>query len=128
MRALLARIDARAPAWETELLGVELQGAELFHFQVGPTLAATGAAGGVLRVRAGVTFPIHSHHGHEVTFVLEGLYVTDDGHAHGPGSILEMPADTTHAYRAGPPRDLVLMVLHHGITMLNDPPPTNSAK
>lgn len=112
---LLARIDGYE--WETSLLGVRLKGAELFHFQVGPALAATGGAGGVLRVRAGATFPQHRHHGDETTYVLEGGYLAD-GRVYGPGSTVEMAADSAHDYRAAPERDLVIMVLHRGITLL----------
>jgi hypothetical protein len=57
MRRLLARVDGSA--WESTLQGVRLQGTELFHFQVGPRLAADGAAGGVVLVRGGVMFPRH---------------------------------------------------------------------
>jgi quercetin dioxygenase-like cupin family protein len=115
IRKLLARIDGFE--WETSLLGVQLQGSELFHFAVGPNLRATGAAGGVLRVRAGVTFPQHRHHGDEVTYVLEGGYLAD-GKSYGPGSTIPMSGGTTHDYRSAPERDLVIMVLHRGITLL----------
>jgi quercetin dioxygenase-like cupin family protein len=115
IRRLLARIDGRQ--WETTLLGVELQGAELFHFAVGPALAATGGAGGVVRIRPQVTFPMHRHHGDETTYVLEGGY-TVEGRTHGPGSVIEMSVGTEHDYRAAPGKDLVLMVLHRGITIL----------
>jgi quercetin dioxygenase-like cupin family protein len=115
IRKLLARIDG--PEWERELLGVQLHGSELFHFPVGPQLRATGAAGGVLRVGAGVTFPQHRHHGDEVTYVLEGGYLAD-GRVHGPGSTIEMTGGTAHDYQAAPERDLVIMVLHRGITLL----------
>jgi quercetin dioxygenase-like cupin family protein len=115
IRGLLARIDGQE--WETAVLGVPLQGAELFHFAVGPNLAATGAAGGVLRLRPEVVFPQHSHHGNETTFVLEGGYCVD-GRVHGPGSTIEMSAGSQHDYRSAPGRDLVLMVLHRGITIV----------
>jgi putative transcriptional regulator len=115
MRRLLARIDGGA--WESTLQGVRLQGTELFHFQVGPRLAADGAAGGVVRVRAGVTFPRHTHHGNETTYVLEGGYVTG-GRTYGPGSRLEVTTGTEHAYVAAPERDLVIAVLHRGIAIL----------
>jgi hypothetical protein len=124
LRRLLARIDQSGAqvglagqAWETSLLGVELTGAELFHFPVGPRLAAQGAAGGVLRLQPDVTFPRHSHHGSEVTYVLEGGYLAD-GRRYGPGTSLEVIGGTSHDYRSAPGRDLVLIVLHHGITML----------
>jgi anti-sigma factor RsiW len=112
---LLARIDGYD--WESSLLGVPLKGAELFHFQVGPGLAATGGAGGVLRVRAGVTFPQHRHHGNETTYVLEGGYVAD-GRVYGPGATVEMTGGSAHDYHAAPERDLVIMVLHRGISLL----------
>jgi anti-sigma factor ChrR (cupin superfamily) len=69
----------------------------------------------VLRLGAGQTFPVHRHHGNEVTYVLEGGYVAD-GRVYGPGSQIEMPGDTSHAYQAAPERDLVIMVLHRGIS------------
>lgn len=115
VRKLLARIDEHE--WETSLLGVTLHGSELFHFPVGPRLRETGAAGGVVRVRAGVTFPQHRHHGDEVTYVLEGGYIAD-GRTHGPGSAIAMTGGTEHHYQSAPERDLVIIVLHRGITLL----------
>jgi len=117
LQDLLQRIDDASWTWETSLMGVALHGAELFHFAVGPQLGAEGAAGGVLRVRPGVTFPRHSHHGSEITYVLDGGYVAD-GRSYGPGTQIEVIAGTAHDYRSAPGRDLVLIVLHHGITML----------
>jgi quercetin dioxygenase-like cupin family protein len=115
IRKLLERIDGAE--WEHVLLGVPLHGCELFHFPVGPRLRETGGAGGVLRVRAGATFPQHRHHGDEVTYVLEGGYLAD-GRVHGPGSAITMSGGTAHDYQAAPERDLVIMVLHRGITLL----------
>ena len=112
IRKLLARIDGQP--WESTLMGVTLHGARLFHFAAGPALAAGGAAGGVVRIDAGVTFPRHSHQGREVTYVLEGGYCAD-GRVYGPGSAIEVTAGLIHDYRAAPERPLVLMVLHHGI-------------
>jgi hypothetical protein len=124
VRRLLARVDAGlagrhfdGPPWERSLLGVPLEGAELFHFAVGPTLAATGAAGGAVRIGAGVTFPRHRHNGAETSYVLQGGYCLDD-RVLGPGSVIEMAKDSEHDYRSAPGRDLVLMILHRGITML----------
>jgi quercetin dioxygenase-like cupin family protein len=114
IRGLLARIDGPHAAWERRLMGVALETSELFHFAVGPALAAAGAAGGVLRVRAGGSFPAHHHDGDETTYVLEGACVAD-GRVCGPGSTIEMARGTTHDCRATPERDLVVMVLHRGI-------------
>jgi putative transcriptional regulator len=116
LRRLLGRIDGHE--WETTLQGVSLQGTELFHFQVGPALAATGAAGGVVRVRPGVTFPRHSHGGNETTYVLEGGYCID-GRVFGPGAAIEVSTGVEHDYVAAPERDLVLAVLHRGIKILD---------
>jgi quercetin dioxygenase-like cupin family protein len=121
IRALLARIDDAGRPWERTLLGKPLDGAELFHFAVGPALAASGGAGGVLRLRAGARFPMHRHHGDEVTFVLEGGYrEAGDGAGpiHGPGSVIERSGDSAHDYQAAPGRDLVMMVLHRGISFV----------
>jgi quercetin dioxygenase-like cupin family protein len=115
IRKLLARIDGSE--WENSLLGVQLRGSELFHFPVGPRLRESGAAGGVVRIQAGVTFPQHRHHGDEVTFVLEGGYIAD-GRTYGPGATIPMSGGTEHHYQSAPERDLVIMVLHRGITLL----------
>jgi hypothetical protein len=115
IRGLLARIDDATRPWERSLLGVPLAAAELFHFAVGPRLAAGGGAGGVLRLRAGGSFPVHRHHGNEVTYVLEGGYLAD-GTVYGPGSSIQMISGTSHDYRAAPGRDLIIMVLHRGIS------------
>jgi hypothetical protein len=118
IKKLLSRIDGivKQP-WETSLLGVELKGAELFHFGVGPKLAAGGAAGGIVRIRPNVTFPMHSHNGNEVTYVLEGGYCAD-GRTYGPGSRIEVTGDVVHDYRSAPGRDLIIAVLHRGVVMM----------
>jgi len=118
VRALLARIDqpgAGWAGWDRRIGRVALESSELFHFAVGPTLAASGAAGGVLRVRAGDAFPAHHHDGDETTYVLEGACLSD-GRTYGPGSVIEMERGTAHGFSAAPERDLVVMVLHRGIT------------
>jgi quercetin dioxygenase-like cupin family protein len=120
IKRLLARIDGvvkPANAWETTLMGVALKGAELFHFGVGPRLAASGAAGGIVRIHPDVTFPMHSHNGSEVTYVLEGGYCAD-GRVYGPGSRIEVTGDVVHDYRSAPGRDLVIAVLHRGVVMI----------
>lgn len=118
IRTLLARIDGPREAWQRRLAGVALETSELFHFAVGPGLAAAGAAGGVLRIRAGGSFPSHHHDGDEITYVLEGACAVD-GRPLGPGATIEMKRGSTHDCRALPERDLVVMVLHHGITFVS---------
>lgn len=119
IRSLLARADGERAGWETALDGVALHGTELFHFQVGPGLTATGAAGGVLRMRPGAVFPAHSHGGEETSFILEGACQTDAG-VGGPGTLMTMPGGTSHAFSASPDRPLLLMVLHRGISLHGD--------
>jgi len=119
MRKQLARIDGQQ--WETTILGARLDGAELFHFAVGPRLQSATAAAGVLRLRAGCAFPRHRHLGDEVSYVLEGGYCTEPhegGRILGPGSAIEMAEGSEHEYRAAPGRDLVMMVLHRGIALV----------
>ncbi len=118
IKRLLGRIDGLVKQpWETSLLGVELHGAELFHFGVGPRLQASGAAGGIVRIKPNVSFPMHSHNGNEVTYVLEGGYCAD-GRVYGPGSRIEVTSDVVHDYRSAPNRDLVIAVLHRGVVMV----------
>ena len=115
LRALLARADGAGTFWESRLDATDLPGTELFHFEVGPTLAAAGAAGGVLRLRPGATFPRHSHGGDETTFVLEGALRVDK-QLFGPGAIVGAAKGAIHEFSAAPERSLLIMVLHHGIT------------
>lgn len=110
VRALLARIDD-ALAWEP----APMPWVQLIHFQGGP---ASGAVdNGFVRVAAGAVFPRHRHLGPEMTFVLEGTMIDGD-RRYGPGEVVEWPVDTQHGYRAGPERDLVIMVGYNGIEPL----------
>jgi len=118
IRSLLARADGEGAFWESRLDQTDLPGTELFHFQVGPTLAAAGAAGGVLRLRPGATFPRHTHGGDETTFVLEGAYCIDKKLV-GPGATFHTPKGAIHQFSAAPERSLLVMVLHHGISFDN---------
>lgn len=115
LRGLLARADSHGAFWETRLGEQELPGIELFHFPVGPTLAADGAAGGVLRLRPGATFPRHTHGGDETNFILEGAMRIDQQLA-GPGAMITVAKGASHEYSASPERSLLIMVLHRGIT------------
>jgi putative transcriptional regulator len=115
IRVLLARAETDGAFWETRLDSVDLPGTELFHFQVGPHLAVGGAAGGVLRLRPGATFPRHTHGGEETTFVLEGA-LRIENQLVGPGATFDAAMGATHEFSAAPERSLLIMVLHHGIT------------
>jgi ChrR Cupin-like domain len=91
-------------------------GARYFHFQPGPALM--GQEAGVVRMAAGTTFPRHQHRAGETTLVLDGL-LYDRGAVHGPGSVVEAEAGSTHDYRAGAGRDLVLLSRHGGIVFVD---------
>jgi hypothetical protein len=109
IRTLVARIDDPA-AWEP----TEVPSISLIHFPGGPTLA--GADAGFVRVAAGTAFPRHGHHGPELAMVLEGEMILG-GRTFGAGEAVEAGGDDVHDYAAGPGRDLVLMVWHHGIEL-----------
>jgi anti-sigma factor ChrR (cupin superfamily) len=111
LRALLARVDD-AEAWEA----TPLPGVKLIHFAGGPGLA--GADAGFVRVAAGTTFPRHSHGGPELNFILEGQMLIGQ-RVLGPGDSDEAAGDVIHEYQAGADADLVLMVWHHGVTLLD---------
>jgi hypothetical protein len=110
VRDLLGRVD--------DALGWSLfpGGARYFHFQPGP--AAAGQEAGVVRMAAGTTFPRHRHRAGETTLVLDGL-LYDRGSVHGPGAVVEAEAGSTHDYRAGAGRDLVLLSRHGGIAFVD---------
>jgi hypothetical protein len=110
LRAVLALIDD-----PTQWLPSPVPGVRLIHFAAGPALA--GADAGFVLVPAGLTFPRHRHLGPEMAVVLEGM-VHDSGRTCGPGEVVEWPAQSTHDYRAGHGRDLVVMVAHHGIELV----------
>ena len=119
LRGLLARAETQGPFWESRLGTTQLPGIELFHFPVGPTLAAEGAAGGVLRLRPGATFPRHTHGGHETNFVLEGALRLDQQLA-GPGAAIDVAKGEVHTFTAAPERAVLVMVLHRGIAFVGE--------
>ena len=110
IRGLVARIDDPA-AWE----GSPWPWIKLIHFAGGPALGAADA--GFVRVKAGTTFPRHSHEGPEFAFVLEGTMIKN-GRRYHAGDVDEVPEDEVHEYSVGPESDLVVMVWHHGIRVV----------
>jgi hypothetical protein len=106
VRAALARIDDPG-AWSSLLPGVSALG-------LAAGSAPAGAQAMVLRLGPGVIFPRHQHLGAETALVLEGAG-HDDGHIYTPGMVIEHAPGTTHEFRAGDHRDLLLVVLHHGV-------------
>jgi hypothetical protein len=110
VRGLLAKIDDPS-AWES----TPSSWIKLIHFPGGPALGTADA--GFVRVKAGGTFPRHSHQGPELAFVLEGKMVKN-GRTYVPGDLDEVPPDEVHEYRVSPEGDLVVMVWHNGITFV----------
>jgi quercetin dioxygenase-like cupin family protein len=104
---VLRRIDA-TDGWQEG----PMSAFRYFHFQAGPALA--GFETGVVRLAPGAVFPRHRHRGAERTLVLDG-FVEDGGRVSGPGTILEMPAGSSHDYRACQGRDLIVVSMHGGI-------------
>jgi hypothetical protein len=106
VREILARVD-ESGGWS-----VFPGGARYFHFLPGSSLA--GQEAGVVRMAAGTTFPRHRHRGGEATLVLDGV-MYDRGQVYGAGAIIEAEPGTSHDYRAGAGRDLILASRHGGI-------------
>lgn len=110
VKGLLTRID-EASAWERG----QFPFIRLIHFQAGPRLSTAEA--GFVRTAAGATFPRHRHLGSEITLVLEGG-LWDNGRHYLPREIIEKDTDSVHEYRADPERDLITVVVYHGIEIL----------
>jgi quercetin dioxygenase-like cupin family protein len=110
VRAVLARID-EATAWVKLFPGVSLQ-------TFTPGEGAHGREGNLLRLRPGAVFPRHEHLGPELGFVLEGAGHDEDGRIYHPGTAIHHDVTTRHQFYAGERRDLVILVLHHGVKLL----------
>lgn len=108
LRAALALVDA-GTAW----IDAPFPGVRYFHFQGGA--AAVGKESGCLVLSPGARFPRHLHAGAERSMVLEGTLVLDGRQWHA-GDVVETAGGTTHDFAAGPGRDLVLIVIHDGIS------------
>jgi hypothetical protein len=92
-------------------------------FQPGPALARSGMAGhcGITRVRGGARVPLHRHAGREVTFVLRGAIVDDEGRRCEPGEVLEMAPGSVHALRITGDPHALLAVLTSEIEIVTPP-------
>ena len=108
LRTVLAQIDD-GTAW----IDAPFPGVRYFHFQGGA--AAVGKESGCLVLSPGAHVPRHLHAGTERSMVLEGTLVLD-GRACHAGDVIETAGGTTHDFAAGPGRDLILIVIHDGIS------------
>ena len=110
LRELLRKVDDPAAYQIAPMPGVRY-----FHFS--PGQASGFAEAGIVRVAKGTGFPPHRHLGPEVNFVLEGT-IHEGGTIDGPGTAKWQAAGSTHDYRAGDARDLVIVAGHCGITFV----------
>jgi quercetin dioxygenase-like cupin family protein len=112
-RALLDALDHR-DAWEDP----GIPGVGFAWVEGGP--AAERCVRGFVRVESGRTFPEHEHVGTERVLVLQGT-LTDSvtGERFAPGSIIERPPGTTHAFdvTVGGPDLLQLSVVEEGVIL-----------
>jgi len=62
----------------------------------------------ISRLAAGTRIPRHTHQARELTYVLDGLLVSD-GIEHGRGACMDMAAGTEHALEVSPGEDCVVV-------------------
>ncbi len=79
--------------------------------------AVAGCIRGFVRIPAGADFPEHRHIGEEKVLILDGAILDSSGQEFHPGDIAEMPAGSSHSYRArgGGTDLLVFAVVREGI-------------
>ncbi len=88
--------------------------AALYHVDGGPRVA--NAITGFIKIKAGDSFPAHTHLGREIIMVVQGAYRDDDGSVYRAGAIIEKDAGTSHSFVALPGPDLVYLgVVYEGL-------------
>lgn len=107
MQAILRKLDDVA-AWAPG----PMPGIELIHFDHGPGCLAADT--GVVRFPPGVVIPRHRHLSHEITYVLSGTMIDEDGRHYGPGEVLEKTVEDVHGFSATPDEPLVVVLVHSG--------------
>jgi hypothetical protein len=90
-----------------------LPGLELISIRGGPRIQGTEAY--LARFAPGMTFPPHSHFGHEDVLILEGSYTDDDGKLFRSGDVHSMEAGGEHSFTIGPDEPCVAAAVHRGI-------------
>jgi quercetin dioxygenase-like cupin family protein len=108
--ALVAVLEASQDqaAWEPFAPGVLA-----FHLAPGPRYA--GADAGLIRIKAGLAFPMHEHLGDESVLLLEGGYREGStGRIYQAGDFHGMKAGSRHSYDVLPDSPLVFAVLLYG--------------
>ena len=92
-----------------------LPGVTLFHVEGGP--GTEQAVTGFVRVQAGGAFPMHRHLGDEVTLILQGCCLDEDGTLYTPGDEVRFEPETSHSFSVpdGGPDLLYLVVVQQGV-------------
>ena len=90
-----------------------LPGLELIKLKGGPRIAGTEAY--LARFAPGLTFPTHSHRGHEDVLILEGSYTDDRGVLYRSGDVHSMEGGSEHAFTIARDEPCVAAAVHRGI-------------
>ncbi len=90
-----------------------LPGLELMKLQGGPRIQGTHAY--LARFSPGMTFPLHSHDGHEDVLILEGSYTDDRGTEYLSGDVHHMQAGEAHSFTIARDEPCVAAAVHRGI-------------
>lgn len=99
---------ARRDLWEP----TPLPTVRTLHFQGGPRVAH--ADNGFVWFGAGTLFPRHRHVGEEITIVVTGRLILEDGEVLGPGERLVLPNGSEHTFRIPDDEDCVCAVRLEG--------------
>lgn len=106
--AILAKAES-AVSW----VDGPLRGVSLLHIEAGP--ACAGADVGLVRLGAGVSFPMHDHLGEERVVILDGYYDDASGYRMAAGDSETRRPGESHSFTAGPDGVVFVVVLREGI-------------
>jgi len=108
VRGLLQRSRDKS-AWNR----APLPGLELIKVKGGPRIAGTEAY--LARFAPGLTFPTHSHHGHEDVLIIEGSYTDDRGVVFRSGDVHSMEGGGEHSFTIARDEPCIAAAVHRGI-------------
>ncbi len=93
-----------------------MPGIAVMHFAAGP--AAIAHDTGFVRLPAGLQFPHHRHHGHEINYVLSGALRDGDGTLYLPGEAIIKPPGSTHEFSVTADKDALIAVVQDGFDVV----------
>jgi quercetin dioxygenase-like cupin family protein len=96
-----------------------MPGIAVMHFPAGP--GAVGRDTGFVRLAAGLQFPQHRHHGHEVNYVLSGALRDGDGTLYLPGEAIIKTPGSTHSFSVTPDKPALIAVVQDGFDIVAGP-------